>query len=244
MNYFFILFTMYMVTMCLETLIYDYVTPLINDGSSYNYLGASNTLPNGNPSLPLPSKTNSVDNATHGAIMAAAMAGAYKLAQKSPSVAGKLGVIAGGIGAGAVAIAAKNITNNLSIDIGKTNLISNSNLMDTLKDMLNLTGNNALDLLNIIQHFQRLQLFFIFLISYNLLFSKLNIVRLESLLAKFFPAKIVGWYIKSLTIFQKSSFIILICLIILLSICNYYSYYYLGFFIEHLDAIIEYYYKK
>nr|QTG38673.1 hypothetical protein [Ganoderma sp. TQC-2021a] len=175
--------------------------------------------------------------------MVAAMAGAYKLAQKSPSVAGKLWV--GGIGAGAVVIATKNISNNLSIDIGKTNLISNSNLMDTLKDMLNLTGNNALDLLNLIQHFQRLQLFFIFFfISYNLLFSKLNIVRLESLLGKLLPAKIVGWYVKSLTIFQNSSFIILICLIILLSICNYYSYYYLGFFIEHLDATIEYYFNK
>nr|YP_008854724.1 hypothetical protein Gasi_Mp14 [Ganoderma sinense]AHA41724.1 hypothetical protein Gasi_Mp14 [Ganoderma sinense] len=102
--------------------------------------------------------------------MVAAMAGVYKLAQKSPSVAGKLWV--GGIGAGAVVIATKNISNNLSIDIGKTNLISNSNLMDTLKDMLNLTGNNALDLLNLIQHFQRLQLFFIFflfLITYYFL---------------------------------------------------------------------------
>nr|YP_009493128.1 hypothetical protein [Ganoderma leucocontextum]AWJ63923.1 hypothetical protein [Ganoderma leucocontextum] len=215
-----------MVLMFLGTLIHDYVTPLISDGSNYNWLGPNNTPPNGKPSLPLPTKTNSVDNATNGVIMAAAMAGAYKLAQKSPSVAGKIGVVIGGIGAGAT----KNISNNLSIEIGKTKFISNGNLMDVLKDTLHLTGNNAIDLLNVIQFSQRLQLFLIFLISYNLLFSNLNIVKLEGFLARLLPAIIVRWYVKSLTIYQKSSFIILICLIFLLSICNYYSYYYLGFF--------------
>jgi len=47
------------------------------------------------------------DNAGNAAIMGATISGAIKLAQSAPTVAGKLATLAGGIGLGAGAIAAK-----------------------------------------------------------------------------------------------------------------------------------------
>lgn len=76
----------------------------------------------------------------------------------------KIACICGGVIAGSLAIAAKNIQNNLSENIGKSKLISNSQVMELLKDIIPLTGNDTLDLLNIIQSFQKLQFLFMVLI--------------------------------------------------------------------------------
>ena len=116
--------------------------------------------------------------------------------------------------------------------------------MDILKDMIPLTGNDALDLLHIVQSFQRLQFLFIILICYNILFSRINLDKLESFLHRFLPPTIVNWYIRALSVYQKTSLIYLICFIILLSICNYYSIYYLEFFVDNLDSIVNLYLKK
>lgn len=236
-----ILFSIFMVKYFLETFLFEYLASLINEGTIYNWLGQDNPT----PSLPSP-RTNPIDNASNGAIMTAAFAAGYKMAQNCPSIAGKVGAVAGGVGAGALAIAAKNISDNVSSDIGKKSkkLIFDGDLMDILKDHLNLTGNHGIDLLSIIQYFQILQLILILLICYNLFFTHINIIKLESLLLRFLPVIIVRWYIRSLAFYQRSSLIILICLIILLAICNGYSYFYLQFFIDNLYEIVDYYFKK
>ena len=51
---------------------------------------------------------------------------------------------------GGLAIAAQNLSGNLTENIGKSHFIYNSQIMAILKDTLHLTGNDALDLLNII----------------------------------------------------------------------------------------------
>ena len=111
--------------------------------------------------------------------------------------------------------------------------------MDILTDALSLTGNDAIDLLIVIQSFQRLQFLFITLICYNILFTRINLAKLESFLSRFLPLNIVRWYVKSMALYQKSSLFFLICLIILLLFCNYYSIYYLGFFIDNFDDIVN-----
>nr|YP_010977179.1 hypothetical protein UYH48_mgp38 [Daedaleopsis confragosa]WNZ34384.1 hypothetical protein [Daedaleopsis confragosa] len=116
--------------------------------------------------------------------------------------------------------------------------------MDILTDVLSLIGNDTIDLLNIIQSFQKLQFLFITLICYNILFTHINLAKLESFLSRFLPLNIVRWYVKSMYLYQKSSLIFLICIIILLSICNYYSVYYLGFFIDNFEDIVNQYSKK
>lgn len=176
--------------------------------------------------------------------MAGTTAAGFKLAQKVPRAGGKVFCVCGGIIAGGLAIAAKNISSNLTENIGKTKFISNNELMDLLKDTLQLTGNDTLDLLNIIQSFQKLEFLFIILICYNILFSRINLGKLESLLSRFLPAIIVRWYVRSMSLYQKSSLIFLICFIILLLICNYYSIHYLGFFIENFEGIINLYIKN
>ena len=145
---------------------------------------------------------------------------------------------------GGLVIAAKNLSGHLTENIGKSNFISNSQIMAILKDTLHLTGNDALDLLNIIQSFQKLQILFVILICYNIIFTHINLVKLEGFLVRFLPAIVVRWYVRSMSVYQKTSLIFLICFIILLSICNYYSIYYLGFFIDNFDGIIKFYSNK
>ena len=136
---------------------------------------------------------------------------------------------------GGLAIAAQNLSGHLTENIGKSSFISNSQIMAILKDTLHLTGNDALDLLNIIQSFQKLQFLFIILICYNIIFTHINLVKLEGFLVRFLPAIVVRWYVRSMSVYQKTSLIFLICFIMLLSICQYYSIHYLGIFIYNFD---------
>lgn len=136
---------------------------------------------------------------------------------------------------GGLVIAAKNLSGNLTENIGKSHFISNSQIMAILKDTLHLTGNDALDLLNIIQSFQKLQILFVILICYYMIFTHINLVKLEGFLVRFLPAIVVRWYVRSMSVYQKTSLIFLICFIMLLSICQYYSIHYLGIFIYNFD---------
>ena len=136
---------------------------------------------------------------------------------------------------GGLVIAAKNLSCNLTENIGKSHFISNSQIMAILKDTLHLTGNDALDLLNIIQSFQKLQILFVILICYYMIFTHINLVKLEGFLVRFLPAIVVRWYVRSMSVYQKTSLIFLICFIMLLSICQYYSIHYLGIFIYNFD---------
>ena len=139
---------------------------------------------------------------------------------------------------GGLVIAAKNLSGNLTENIGKSHFISNSQIMAILKDTLHLTGNDALDLLNIIQSFQKLQILFVILICYYIIFTHINLVKLEGFLVRFLPAIVVRWYVRSMSVYQKTSLIFLICFIMLLSICQYYSIHYLGIFIYNFDYTI------
>ena len=136
---------------------------------------------------------------------------------------------------GGLVIAAKNLSGNLTENIGKSHFISNSQIMAILKDTLHLTGNDALVLLNLIQSFQKLQILFVILICYNIIFTHINLVKLEGFLVRFLPAIVVRWYVRSMSVYQKTSLIFLICFIMLLSICQYYSIHYLGIFIYNFD---------
>ena len=136
---------------------------------------------------------------------------------------------------GGLVIAAKNLSGNFTENIGKSHFISNSQIMAILKDTLHLTGNDALDLLNIIQSFQKLQILFVILICYYIIFTHINLVKLEGFLVRFLPAIVVRWYVRSMSVYQKTSLIFLICFIMLLSICQYYSIHYLGIFIHNFD---------
>lgn len=237
-----ILFTIFMGLMFIEILIYDYLAEPNSNFTYFNSLGANNSSPSGDTSTSSPNPHLTI--VADGAIITAAMASAHKMAHTVPTVAGKAACVAICIAGGAGAIAAKNIVGNLTSEIGKNHFTINTNLIDILRDMFNLTGNHALDLLNMIQFFQRLQLLIAFLICYNLLLTNINLSKLESLLARFLPSIIIRWYLRSVTLFKKSSYIVIICLLILLLIFNYLSYYYLGFFLSHLDQILELYFKK
>ena len=194
-----------------------------------------------------PNPADFVSKAADGAIMSAAVSAGFKLAQASPTLTGKAGAVCAGLGASIAGILGKNIASSVSSEAGKQIkpfLPNSSDLIEKLETLFNLTGNNGLDLLNIILFFQKLQLFVTMLICYNLLLLLINEERVENFLIKIFPTKIVKLYIKSLRIFKKSGFIIIICLFIILLISNIYSYYFLDFFISNLDSIIKLYFSK
>ena len=103
---------------------------------------------------PTPSNSN---NAGDAAIMAVALGGASKIAANTATPQGKTAVLAGGVALGATAIVAKNIASNLRSEIGKTKKLISDDLTQYLNDMFELTGNNAIDLLNIIYLITRIK---------------------------------------------------------------------------------------
>ena len=237
---FFIFFVIFLFWLNLvETLLQIYLP--LDSGITSDYIWMADNKSTSGSNTPTPSNSN---NAGDAAIMAVALGGASKIAANTATPQGKTAVLAGGVALGATTIVAKNIASNLRSEIGKTKKLISDDLTQYLNDMFELTGNNAIDLLNIIYLFQKLQFCFVIFTLYNFVLGNINEVKLESFLVKILPFKLVKLYIRSLIYFKKSSNIIVLSLLILLVISNYLSYYYLGFFIENLDSIIKLYFKK
>ena len=237
---FFIFFVIFLFWLNLVETLLQFYLPL-DSGITSDYIWMADNKTTSGSNTPTPSNSN---NAGDAAIMAVALGGASIIAANTATPQGKTAVLAGGVALGATTIVAKNIASNLRSEIGKTKKLISDDLTQYLNDMFELTGNNAIDLLNIIYLFQKLQFCFVIFTLYNFVLGNINEVKLESFLVKILPFKLVKLYIRSLIYFKKSSNIIVLSLLILLVISNYLSYYYLGFFIENLDSIIILYFKK
>ena len=237
---FFIFFVIFLFWLNLVETLLQFYLPL-DSGITSDYIWMADNKTTSGSNTPTPSNSN---NAGDAAIMAVALGGASIIAANTATPQGKTAVLAGGVALGATTIVAKNIASNLRSEIGKTKKLISDDLTQYLNDMFELTGNNAIDLLNIIYLFQKLQFCFVIFTLYNFVLGNINEVKLESFLVKILPFKLVKLYIRSLIYFKKSSNIIVLSLLILLVISNYLSYYYLGFFIENLDSIIKLYFKK
>ena len=237
---FFIFFVIFLFWLNLVETLLQFYLPL-DSWITSDYIWMADNKTTSGSNTPTPSNSN---NAGDAAIMAVALGGASIIAANTATPQGKTAVLAGGVALGATTIVAKNIASNLRSEIGKTKKLISDDLTHYLNDMFELTGNNAIDLLNIIYLFQKLQFCFVIFTLYNFVLGNINDVKLESFLVKILPFKLVKLYIRSLIYFKKSSNIIVLSLLILLVISNYLSYYYLGFFIENLDSIINLYFKK
>ena len=237
---FFIFFVIFLFWLNLVETLLQFYLPL-DSWITSDYIWMADNKTTSGSNTPTPSNSN---NAGDAAIMAVALGGASIIAANTATPQGKTAVLAGGVALGATTIVAKNIASNLRSEIGQTKKLISDDLTQYLNDMFELTGNNAIDLLNIIYLFQKLQFCFVIFTLYNFVLGNINEVKLESFLVKILPFKLVKLYIRSLIYFKKSSNIIVLSLLILLVISNYLSYYYLGFFIENLDSIINLYFKK
>lgn len=228
-----------------------------SNGTSTNNSTTSepkNSGPSNNPSRV---QQSSYNNNVDGVIMAGALAGGFSLAKKSPNLAGKIGTALVSVGIGAAAIAAKNISGILTKDVGKKDFISDriSDLIsEGVSDLLDLSGNSGLDLLILINTFHMLEralLLFLFysLIVYLIPESYIDWLEGKLLKVKFFQFSLgylhryLRFYFKSLRAYKKSSLIIIICLLILIFICNMYAYHYLTLYIDNYEEIIKIYFK-
>ena len=233
-------FTFFLILSLLVLLLEYYLfSSQLPDVSLYSFISDNNSNVNSSRT----GGVSSIDRAGDAAIMGTALTIAGKIAQQMPNGAAKAAVLAGGTVIGASAISLKNITGNATSNIGRNNYIEN--IMQLYNNSIyTFTGNDAIDLLNIIQILNKTNLLLFFLIFYNFIVQYINVNRLESFLVKFLPLKPVSFYIKSLKLLQKTSSVLIKVLFILLLISNLLSYYYLGFFIDNLDKIIEFYFKK
>nr|YP_009710570.1 hypothetical protein [Amanita pseudoporphyria]QFZ98519.1 hypothetical protein [Amanita pseudoporphyria] len=177
-----------------------------------------------------------------GILMATALSSASRVAKHVPSIAGKTATLAGGVALGTMAIGAANITGNLTQNVGKDK--SFLPIETAMKEMLNLTGNDFLDLLKYIQAFEVLALFFSLLVLYYLILSNLNVDKIEIFLLKFFPKFLVQFYIKNLNYLKIYGFYLVISFLILIICATFLSIHYLDFIIENYDGLIEYYKNK
>nr|YP_010130178.1 hypothetical protein KQ422_mgp120 [Clavaria fumosa]QPZ51080.1 hypothetical protein [Clavaria fumosa] len=197
------------------------------------------------PSAKEQSSNNQLGRAGDGAIMTAALAGGFKVAQKVPHLTGKLATVAGSIIAGAGAIVIKNIAGNLIDDLGKKDFISidlNLNSLNSLNEIFGLTGNSVIDLLKMIQFFQHMQIWLLFLIFYYLIILFVKDSTIEYTL-KILPDWLKEIIMKSIKKFRKSGKIIVYFLIILLICCIFIANHYFDFFFINLEENMEKIYK-
>lgn len=207
----------------------------------YNYMENKTTDSSTTP-VSAGSKTVSSSAAEHGnaVIMTTAVAGGVKLAQSSPTLGGKAAILTGSVVLGSAAIAAKNLSSNFTTNLGSkftTFNFSNSDLhLDTV---LGLSGNDSLDLLILIKIFNSTALILLIIILYNLVLSQINIEKIKNLLLYIFSIKTSSFITNFLVKAQKANNIILILLFMLLLTAVMLSYYYIGFYIENIDIIVE-----
>jgi hypothetical protein len=198
------LFFLYMMIIVLIPYLYNYL--LENNVINIIQAASDNTTSNSNGS------SSNVGKAANGAIMATSLAAAAKLAQKAPTPATKAAVLLGGAGLGAVAIAVKNISGNLTEDVGKSIILlsffirndSNNDFYSSeLAKFFNLTGNHLIDLLKMIEFLTNLELFLFYFLIYSLILSNIKISLIEKYLFKILPERLAKGIIKSISIFQK-----------------------------------------
>lgn len=180
--------------------------------------------------------------ARDGIIMATALSSASKMAQHVPSIAGKTATLAVGVAIGSIAIGAANISGNVTKNLGTGN--SYIPFQSTMTELLNLTGNDFLDLLKLIQASQNLALFVSFLALYYFLLYNINIDKIENLLFKIFPKFFVQYFIKNINYLKKFGFVLIIIFLLLNLCATFLAIHYLDFIIVNYDAIIEFYKNK
>jgi hypothetical protein len=176
--------------------------------------------------------------------MAAGVTAGFKLAQTAPTLSGKVIGAVLGVTAAAGAIVAKNVASAIS-----TNIVKKSTFVAlNISTIFNSTGNDAIDLFNLIQFFQTGQIITLFFICLYLLIININDSKLESILNKYLPVSfniiLKKYNIININLLKKSILFLLIYFIILLLIFTFLSSYYLDFIIKNLDKIVEIYLKK
>lgn len=201
---------------------------------SESYFAANSANVNSNPSS---ASTYYLGKVSEMAIMSFSLAGGIAVAKSAPIIGIKIATAAGTITIGGVAILVKNFAGYISEDLGRKS--SYTNITDYLSEIFQLTGNSILDLLFLIQVFQKLQLLFIFFICYNSILLLINETKLEEVLLKLFPVNNVNYVKKIFKFLKKSAIITRFLLFILLIVSTLYSYYYLDFFISNFDGIVD-----
>lgn len=210
---------------------------------------------NTNPTNQISSKSNtSPTNSGQGigllpaaiAVGGVGMVAGMKAAASSPSIGGKLACVAGGILAGGASIVTSSISQKIGEEIVKPSAskLIDSSLLEPLRESLHLTGNSGIDLIILIHNFHKFQLLFLFIITYNLILISINEEKVEMILLKILPVRIVNFISKFIKAAKKYGKTTIICAFIFLVLCNIQSYYYLNFYLENLDGIIETYLKK
>ena len=112
------------------------------------------------------------------------------------------GAVLGGAGGGAIIIMI--VSDNVSVNIGSNKFIpSSDDAIEVLKSFFNLSGNDGLDLLYLIQYFNWLDIGLTISIFYFLFCLYTNENTLREILLKIFPAFIVNYYMKIFIIIKK-----------------------------------------
>jgi hypothetical protein len=200
------------------------------------------------PSTSTPS-TYSTANAVKFGADAIAAAGAMKLANNvvkaSPTVATKAVAAVAGIALGGGAILFTNTVSKFS-DNTKNTFISDIDWYGILSEAFNLTGNSALDLLAMLVFFKKMEVLFLYILTYNLIVISIDTEYVSKNIESYFNKypKLNYYIIKYLNYTKKSSRVIIISCILLLIFSNYYSFFAVNFLFDNFDNIVDYYLKN
>ena len=99
-------------------------------------------------------------------------------------------------------------------------------------------------MLIIIQYLHKFSIIFLLLLIYQLLLKWIKLEELVEKLIPYLPSKLLNFIKKNIIKIQKLSNIFIIIFTLLLLISNTLTYYYLDFYLENLDKIIETYFKN
>jgi hypothetical protein len=176
----------------------DYYHTFSESTDLFNYLGEDGNKTSGQDNQTTSTTSGQANlpsmytgRPTDGLIGATGLAGGLKLAQSQPTVAGKLACVCGGIGAGCLSILGKNISGNISENMFKKNLLSTEELANLIG--LQLSGNDFLDLLSVIQFYQKLTFIFLGLICYYLIILSISDSYVETKLNKYLNPKLSSY---------------------------------------------------
>lgn len=133
-----------------------------------NFIGVKDL----NVKIPAESLLPVANALANGGIMAAAITAGSKIAYNTPGTAGKLSIGIASVALGAGGIIAKNIA-------GEVNQVKKAEYIDSDKSSfmslpIESSGNSAIDLLNILQYFHTLEIFFVLCLGFYFIIMKLD----------------------------------------------------------------------
>nr|YP_009710803.1 hypothetical protein [Macrolepiota fuliginosa]QFZ98752.1 hypothetical protein [Macrolepiota fuliginosa] len=216
------------------------------DFNLFNFMTNNSPSP-ASPITNNPNVGNITDSVGDAAILTTALKVGSDVAKNVPSLAGKITAVTSTAAVGLGIIAAKKVLNNTIVNSSSSNTNQLLSLDQVITSIFELTGNNALDLLIIVNKLHQIKIIILIVIILNvILLFYLNVSKIEEFLNKYLSnyPRLSRYLIRLIKAYHRMTKFNILYLLFLILIADFQCYNIINIWLLNIDNFIDLYFKK